>query len=42
LIRKRTFIDAEVLIAAARGDDVPSIIALKILDDQSRDFVSIK
>ena len=37
---KRTFIDAGVLIAAARGDDVPSTIALKILDDQSREFAS--
>jgi predicted nucleic acid-binding protein len=40
LIKKRTFIDAGVLIAAARGDDIPSIIALKILDDQSREFAS--
>ena len=40
MIRKRTFIDAGVLIAAARGDDVPSTIALKILDDQSREFAS--
>jgi len=40
LIRKRTFIDAGVLIAAARGDDVPSIIALNILDDPSREFAS--
>lgn len=29
-----------MLIAAARGDDVPSIIALNILDDQSREFAS--
>lgn len=40
MIRKRTFIDAGVLIAAARGDDVPSIIALNILDDHSREFAS--
>ena len=40
MIRKRTFIDAGVLIAAARGDDVPSTIALKIRDDQSREFAS--
>ena len=40
MIQKRTFIDAGVLIAAARGDDVPSTIALKILDDQSREFAS--
>jgi predicted nucleic acid-binding protein len=40
LIRKRTFIDAGVLIAAARGRDAPSISALEILDDQSREFVS--
>jgi len=36
----RTFIDAGVLIAAARGEDAPSINALEILDDQSREFVS--
>jgi predicted nucleic acid-binding protein len=40
LIRKRTFIDAGVLIAAARGKDAPSMSALEILDDQSREFVS--
>jgi len=40
LIRKRTFLDAGVLIAAARGQDTASIAALKILDDQSREFVS--
>jgi len=40
LIRKRTFIDAGVLIAAARGRDAPSMSALEILDDQSREFVS--
>ena len=40
MIRKRTFIDAGVLIAAARGEDAPSISALEILDDQSREFVS--
>jgi predicted nucleic acid-binding protein len=36
----RTFIDAGVLIAAARGKDAPSMSALEILDDQSREFVS--
>ena len=40
MIKKRTFVDAGVLIAAARGDYVPSMIALKILDDQSREFAS--
>ncbi|MFZ2472561.1 MAG: hypothetical protein WAW52_11540 [Methanothrix sp.] len=40
MIRKRTFIDAGVLIAAARGEDSPSMCALEILDDQSREFVS--
>lgn len=40
MIRKRTFIDAGVLIAAARGEDAPSMNALEILDDQSRKFVS--
>ena len=40
MIRKRTFIDAGVLIAAARGKDAPSMSALEILDDQSREFVS--
>ncbi len=40
MIRKRTFIDAGVLIAAARGEDDPSISALEILDDPSREFVS--
>jgi hypothetical protein len=40
LIRKRTFLDTGVLIAAARGQDVASIAALNILDDQSREFVS--
>jgi predicted nucleic acid-binding protein len=36
----RTFIDAGVLIAAARGEDAPSMSALEILDDQTREFVS--
>ncbi|HPC90361.1 MAG TPA: PIN domain-containing protein [Methanothrix sp.] len=40
MIRKRTFIDSGVLIAAARGKDAPSIRALEILDDQSREFAS--
>lgn len=40
MIRKRTFIDSGVLIAAARGKDAPSISALEILDDQSREFAS--
>jgi hypothetical protein len=40
LIPKRTSIDAGVLIATASGEDAPSISALEILDDQSREFVS--
>ena len=40
MIRKRTFLDAGVLIAAARGNDIASTAALEILDDQSREFVS--
>ena len=40
MIRKRTFLDAGVLIAAARGNDTASTAALEILDDQSREFVS--
>jgi hypothetical protein len=32
--------DAGVLIASARGEDAPSMSALEILDDQSREFVS--
>lgn len=40
MIQKRTFIDSGVLIAAARGKNAPSISALKILDDQSREFAS--
>ena len=40
MIRKRTFLDAGVLIAAARGQDTASIAALNILDDPSREFIS--
>lgn len=37
---KRTFLDSGVLIAAARGNDTASTVALEILDDPSREFVS--
>ena len=36
----RTFVDAGVLIAAARGDDDLAIRAMTILDDPNREFVS--
>lgn len=37
---KRTFLDAGVLIAAARGADKTSLQALQVLDDPDRVFVS--
>jgi predicted nucleic acid-binding protein len=37
---KRTFIDSDVLIAAARGRSEQSKMAMQILDDPSREFVS--
>jgi len=37
---KRTFLDAGVLIAAARGTDETAFQALQILDDPNRAFVS--
>ncbi|MBW3624104.1 MAG: PIN domain-containing protein [Armatimonadetes bacterium] len=36
----RSFTDAGVLIAAARGGDLIALRALKILDDPDREFVS--
>jgi len=36
----RTFIDAGILIAAARGDDDLAIRAMEVLDDPTREFVS--
>ena len=37
---KRTFLDSGVLIAAARGTDNTALLALRILDDPDRKFVS--
>jgi predicted nucleic acid-binding protein len=37
---KRTFVDAGVLIAAARGTDAVSVSAMEILDDPDREFAS--
>jgi predicted nucleic acid-binding protein len=37
---KRTFLDSGVLIAAARGTDDTALLALQILDDPDRKFVS--
>lgn len=37
---KRTFIDAGVLISAARGTDAVATKALQILDDPDREFAS--
>jgi len=37
---KRTFVDADILIAAARGEDDLSAAAMAILDDPAREFVS--
>jgi hypothetical protein len=39
-MKKRTFVDAGVLIAAARGNDATAVKALRILDDPDREFVS--
>lgn len=38
--RKKTFLDAGVLISAARGTDGMALQALEILDDTNRAFVS--
>lgn len=38
--QKKTFLDAGVLIAAARGTDDMAFQALEILDDPNRTFVS--
>lgn len=37
---KKTFIDAGVLIAAARGRNEVAVQAMKILDDPDREFVA--
>jgi predicted nucleic acid-binding protein len=37
---RKTFVDAGVLIAAARGKDDVAVQAMKILDDPNREFVS--
>jgi predicted nucleic acid-binding protein len=37
---KRTFLDSGVLMAAARGTDDTALLALQILDDPDRKFVS--
>jgi hypothetical protein len=37
---KRTFVDADVLIAAARGGDVQAARAMEILDDPEREFAA--
>lgn len=38
--RVRTYVDAGVLIAAARGEDRLSETALRVLDDPAREFVA--
>ena len=38
--RRKTFVDAGVLIAAARGKDDIAAQAVKILDDPNREFVA--
>jgi hypothetical protein len=38
--RRKTFVDAGVLIAAARGKDDSAEQAMKILDDPNREFVA--
>jgi hypothetical protein len=37
---KKTFLDAGVLIAAARGKDIEAARAMQVLDDPNREFVS--
>jgi hypothetical protein len=37
---KRTFVDAGVLIAAARGGNVQAARAMEILDDPEREFAA--
>jgi len=37
---RKTFVDAGVLIAAARGKDAEAAQAMRILDDPNREFVS--
>ena len=39
-MRIRTFVDAGVLIAAARGSDKLSHVAMAVLDDPNREFVA--
>jgi predicted nucleic acid-binding protein len=39
-VKKRTYIDTTVLIAAAKGTESASAAALEILDDPEREFVS--
>jgi predicted nucleic acid-binding protein len=39
-VKKRTYIDTGVLIAAAKGTEACSEAALEILDDPEREFVS--
>jgi predicted nucleic acid-binding protein len=36
----RTYVDSDILIAAAKGNDTVSPIALAILSDPNREFVS--
>lgn len=40
MARIRTYLDASVLIRAARGDDGLALSALRVMDDENRDFVS--
>ena len=37
---RKTFVDAGVLIAAARGKTDVAVQAMKILDDPSREFIA--
>jgi predicted nucleic acid-binding protein len=38
--RRKTYVDAGVLIAAARGENEVAVKAMQILDDPMRDFVA--
>lgn len=40
MIQVRTFVDAGVLILASRGEPIDSDLALNILEDANREFVS--
>lgn len=40
MTRRKTYVDAGVLIAAARGENEVAVKAMQILDDPMRDFVA--